>query len=44
LFTIFPANSDAERGIAQIVPTLAPYEFSVDAYTEDAVCQAVFSV
>ena len=44
LFTILPANSDAERGIAQIVPTLAPYEFSVDAYTEDAVCQAVFSV
>mgnify|MGYP000529397921 FL=1 len=36
VFTLWQDTSDSERGITQVVPPLAPYEFSVNATLEDA--------
>jgi len=36
VFTLTPTTLDAERGITQVVPSLAPYELRIEAYTEDA--------
>ena len=36
VFTLWQDTSDSERGITQVVPPLAPYEFSVNTTLEDA--------
>ena len=36
VFTLWQDTSDSERGITQVVPPLAPYDFSVNATLEDA--------
>jgi len=38
LFTVSPTNSDAERGIAQVVPPLAPYKLQGAAQLGAVVC------
>jgi hypothetical protein len=36
VFTLWQDTSDSERGITQVVPPLASYEFSVNTTLEDA--------